>query len=119
MWCLAAFRDETGAPRLASGSWDNSIRLWNPLGDGAALAVLEAAHTDWPTKLVAFPDPSSGAARLASGSKDCTLKVWTGDGALLQTIVFDEAVKDVAVTGDGRGLAATMGTRWGWFQIWR
>jgi WD40 repeat protein len=55
--------------RLASGSADNTIRLWN-LTRGAETARLKG-HFDDVTALCVLPD-----GRLASGSSDNTMRLW-------------------------------------------
>ena len=86
MRALASFSDPaTGAPRLASGSEDKTVRVWDPVTGGTALLVLEG-HSGWVTALVSFSDPATGAPRLASGSQDETVRVWdpvAGGAALL------------------------------------
>ncbi len=55
--------------RLASGSEDNTIRLWD-LTTGAETARLEG-HLGPVTSLCLLPD-----GRLASGSEDSTIRLW-------------------------------------------
>ncbi len=55
--------------RLASGSGDNTIRVWD-VKTGAESARLEG-HTDWVRALRVLP-----GGRLASGSGDSTIRVW-------------------------------------------
>jgi WD40 repeat protein len=55
--------------RLASGSEDNTIRLWDATA-GAETARLEA-HSGWVSALCVLPD-----GRLASGSSDHTIRLW-------------------------------------------
>jgi len=62
---LTALRDG----RLASGSYDKTIRIWDP-ATGECLQTLEG-HTDWVLALAALPD-----GRLASGSEDTTIRIW-------------------------------------------
>ena len=53
--------------RLASGSWDNTIRLW----DVTAGAVTAGLELDSVAALCMLPD-----GRLASGSHDNTIRLW-------------------------------------------
>ena len=55
--------------RLASGSSDNTIRLWD-VKTGAESALLEG-HSGWVFALCVLPD-----GRLASGSRDNTIRLW-------------------------------------------
>jgi len=55
--------------RLASGSGDRAIRLWDVTA-GAETARLEG-HSGWVAALCVLPD-----GRLASGSGDNTIRLW-------------------------------------------
>jgi len=55
--------------RLASGSADNTIRIWN-LETGECLRVLEG-HTDWVHTLAVLPN-----GYLVSASGDNTIRIW-------------------------------------------
>ena len=81
--------------RLASGSYDKTIRVWS--SGGACLQTLEG-HTDCVTELCALSD-----GRLASCSYDKTIRVWSSDGACLQILEgHTECVYSVCVLSDGR-----------------
>jgi WD40 repeat protein len=65
---------------LASGSWDKTIKIWNPQ-TGACLHTLQG-HMVYVNALVQLAD---GA--LASGSTDKTIKIWNPQtGACLRTL---------------------------------
>ena len=91
--------------RLASGSWDNTIRLWD-VATGAELARLEG-HTDRVRALCLLAD-----GRLASGSRDNTIRLWdVATGAEVARLELDAAVSALVavaptrlVAGDYRGL---------------
>jgi len=66
--------------RLATGSKDNTVRLWDA-GSGQTLAILEG-HGSW----VHSVDFSADGRLLASGSADRTVKLWnTETGRLIRT----------------------------------
>ncbi len=87
---------------LASGSWDNSVKLWS-VESGQQLASLEG-HTGWVWS-VAF---SSDGKTLASGSADKTIKLWNVEtGREIKTLVgHAEFVQPVAFSPDGKTLAS-------------
>jgi WD40 repeat protein len=67
--------------RLASGSDDNSVRLWDA-ASGILLETLEG-HGDRVNSVAFSPDGS----RVASGSEDSTVRLWDGaSGILLETL---------------------------------
>ena len=67
--------------RLASGSRDNTVRLWDG-ASGAPIATLEG-HSGSVQSLSFSPD----GCRFASGSEDKTVKLWDGStGVLIATL---------------------------------
>jgi WD40 repeat protein len=55
---------------LASGSWDSTIKIWNPI-DGTLKRTLNE-HTDEVCALTVLQNGD-----LASGSRDKTIKIWS------------------------------------------
>jgi WD40 repeat protein len=88
---------------LASGSYDKTIKLWDP-SIGALKHTLEG-HSSWVWS-VAF---SADGQLLASGSNDKTIKLWDpSTGALKHTLEgHSELVESVALSADGRLLASS------------
>ena len=54
---------------LASGSWDNSIKIWN--SSTGLLKRTLIGHTSWVSSLAVLQN-----GHLASGSADRTIKIW-------------------------------------------
>jgi WD40 repeat protein len=91
--------------RLASGSDDNTIRLWDP-ASGACERVFEG-HQDWVRALTVLGD-----GRLASGSDDKTIRLWDPASGACERVFegHQGRVNALALLGDGR-LASGSGDR--------
>jgi WD40 repeat protein len=95
---------------LASGSNDNSVKLWS-LPDGALLKTL-TGHTDDVYAVAISPD----GRLLASSGKDKTIKLWSlPDGKALPVCLMDPAASPSSVTAtvyskDGATYTAPCGT---------
>ncbi|MBE9213908.1 pentapeptide repeat-containing protein [Plectonema cf. radiosum LEGE 06105] len=85
---------------LASGSDDNTIKLWNP--DGECWKTLQG-HDDWVYSVAFNPQVNI----LASGSRDRNIKIWDCQtGECLHTLVGHESrVKSVSFNSNGTLLA--------------
>ena len=83
--------------RLASGSSDNTIRLWDP-ATGACVALFEGHH-DGVNALAVLGD-----GRLASGSYDKTIRLWDPATGACERVLpgHRNGVSALAVLGDGR-----------------
>ena len=99
VWSIAI---SPGNMTLASGSSDNSIKLWN-LATGQEIRTLKG-HSDW----VRSVSISSDGSTLASGSDDNTIKLWnlaTGQQICTLKGHFYQ-VHSVAISADGQTLAS-------------
>jgi WD40 repeat protein len=88
---------------LASGSADNSIRLWS-LGDVISSKTL-IGHTDTVTSVAFSPE----GILLASGSDDGTVRVWDVEGGTrLQTLTdHRDAISSLAFSLDGKFIVSS------------
>jgi WD40 repeat protein len=96
--------------RLASGSYDHTIRLWDVM-TGAETARLEG-HSHWVNGLCVLSD-----GRLASGSHDKTIRLWdvTTSGETARLEGHSDWVDALCVLPDGR-LASGSGDNT--IQLW-
>ena len=87
---------------LASGSEDNTIKLWR-VSDGNLIRTL--TEHEWSVSSVTF---SPDGQILASGSADNTIKLWrVSDGSLIRTLMgHTGVVHSVSFSPDGQILAS-------------
>ncbi|MEB3218555.1 MAG: serine/threonine-protein kinase [Nostocales cyanobacterium 94392] len=84
---------------LASGSFDNTIKLWN-LATGELIRTL-AEHSDWVNSVAFSPDGNL----LASGSSGGTIKLWNPQTT--RTLAgHSDSVISVAISRDSKILAS-------------
>src|SRR6266436_5022914 len=81
---------------LASGSDDQTIKLWN-VASGQEVRTL-SGHSYWVTSVAFSPDEKL----LASGSWDKSIKLWdVANGQEIRTLSGDSWVNSVAFSPDG------------------
>ncbi|NET55708.1 MAG: hypothetical protein F6K47_05910 [Symploca sp. SIO2E6] len=85
---------------IASGSRDNSIKLWNQKGN--SLKTIKEAHQDGVYSISFSPDGQI----IASAGADNQAKLWSRDGVLLKTLTgHRDRVYDLNFSPDGQTLA--------------
>ena len=99
VWSVAFSHD---GQTLASGSWDKTIRLWNPHTAQHKMTLI--GHTDAIGSVAFSPDGQT----LASGSWDKTIRLWNPHtGKLKRTLPAQPgSVASVAFSPDGELLAS-------------
>jgi WD40 repeat protein len=101
--CAVAFSPD--ATRLATGSWDNTARIWDvPTGRALLREMRHGAHV---TDVCFSPD----GRRLATASRDRTARVWnaaTGQ-PLTERLLHDAPVVGVRFHTDGQQLETLSG----------
>ncbi len=90
---IAALAVSPDSSRLASASWDRTVRVW-PLGSGNARVL--TGHQDNVNGVAFLPD-----GRVVSAGYDATLRIWpAGDGSPL-VVSLPSPLNSVAVAPDG------------------
>lgn len=103
---VSAVRWSPDGCRIASASWDQTIRIWNP-ETGETVNILRG-HTQRVLALSWSPD----GRWLASGSWDQTVRIWDAQRGELLTTLTDHrgAVDAVAWSPNSKWLASSSGT---------
>ena len=78
---------------LASGSYDHTIKLWNPL-DGHCLRTLKG-HQDRVGSVVFSPNGNT----LASGSSDQTIRLWDIQTGECLRVISNKLCEGLEITG--------------------
>ena len=90
---------------IATGSMDNTVRLWVPK-TGEAQGPPLKGHSKWVTSLAWEPYhiQASNRPRLASSSKDCTVRIWDVVSKRIETVLsgHKDTVSCVRWGGIGR-----------------
>jgi WD40 repeat protein len=89
--------------KVASGSWDHSIKIWDVATESCLLSI--PAHT----KSINSVSFSRDGKKIASGSEDATIKIFDATtGAHLQTFVQDVPVHSVSFCPNGKKVAGSL-----------
>jgi WD40 repeat protein len=92
--------------RIASGSSDKTIRIWNV--DGTSIEW--NGHTDWVYCLLQLQD-----GRIVSGSVDRTIRIWNMDGTSIEWKGHKGSARSLIQLQDGRIVSTSYD---GTIRIW-
>ncbi|MCT7991090.1 nSTAND1 domain-containing NTPase [Laspinema olomoucense] len=85
---------------IVSGSWDNTVRLWNRQGE--QIGILRG-HQSSVTAVAISPDGQT----IVSGSWDKTVRLWNRQGEPIGVLRgHQDAVWDVAISADGQTIVS-------------
>lgn len=100
VWCIAAFDDKEGRPRIVSGGEDRTVRVWNP-SQHVQVHLYSGHHR--PVKSLATFQTADGQRCIASGGEDNFIRLWESDlGLPGQVMTFNK--REAAVGGAGNRL---------------
>ena len=82
-WQISCLEFSPDSTRLASGSWDKEVRIWD-LTTLSTVGLLSGAH-HVPVTSVSWYQPTGGL--LCAGAADCSASLWSSDnGSQLATL---------------------------------
>jgi WD40 repeat protein len=109
---IAALAWSPDSRRLASGSTDRALRIWDPAT--GKLVTESARHAGWIGGVAYSPD----GTRIATGSEDRTVRIWDAENAReLLSLPVPAGASGVAWHPDGRRLVAACAD--GKIRMWR
>ncbi|WP_437489026.1 protein kinase [Sorangium sp. So ce1014] len=98
--------------RIASASWDNTVRVWNADGSGEPLVL--RGHTDGVDSVAWSPD----GTRIVSSSHDKTVRVWNADGSGAPRVLRGHTDQVWAVACSPDGTRIVSGSTDGTVRVW-
>jgi WD40 repeat protein len=107
--CLS-YRSDSG--QLASGGWDNTIRLWD--ANNASLEAVLYGHTGDVHCLIYRAD----GKQLASGSGDCTIRLWDLRERVVEAVLEGHTDEVMSLCYRGDGLVLISGSADSTVRVW-